>query len=68
MSAKLWEATAPLVMLFKYPKPVECFIAKQAAIRTLYMTARSMNVLMSQRPSTYHSTSELHPVHMIQTK
>lgn len=49
MSAKLREATAPLVMLFKYPKLVECFIVKQAAVRTLYMTASSMNVLMSQR-------------------
>lgn len=34
VSAKLQEATAPLVILFKYLKPVECFIVEQAATRT----------------------------------
>lgn len=49
VSAKLQEATAPLVILFKYLKPVECFIVEQAATRTWYVTACSVNVLMSQR-------------------
>lgn len=55
-------------MLFKYLKPVECFVVKQAAIRTLYMIACSVNAFMSQRPSTYHTTAELHPLRATPTK